>query len=109
MTRWVRTGWRDDGCDIVMSWKAGDDGWVTRSVELHGDQRVPMVAASLAECLEARDTDRIQGIQDYEATYGVLVEKPIDDWDFPHEDITAEEFDGIWRAARAELDQRRGG
>jgi hypothetical protein len=121
MTRWVRTGWRDDGYDITTSWQPGDDGvviahwevgdhgWVTRSVELHGARRVPMVAASLAECLAARDTGRIEDVQEYEAAYGVLVEKPIADWDFPHEDITAEEFDDIWRAARAELDQRRGG
>lgn len=66
-----------------------------------------MVAASLAECLAARDTGRIQDIPTYEATYGVLVEKPIDDWDFPHEDIAPEEFEEIWQAARAELDQRQ--
>lgn len=119
MTRWVRTGWRDDGYDIhsswdpgddgvvIAHWEVGDDGWVTRSVELHGDDRVPMVAASLEECLAARDTGRIQDVQAYEATYGVLVEKPVDDWDFPHEDIAPDEFEEIWQAARAGLDQRQ--
>jgi hypothetical protein len=37
MSRWVRSYWDEE--DITYVWEIGDDGWVTRSVELIGAER----------------------------------------------------------------------
>lgn len=40
-------------------------------------------------------------IRAYEPPFGVVPERPIDRWGFPHEQISASEFDSEWLAARA--------
>jgi len=54
--------------------------------------------------MRERGTGGIQAVQAYEAHYGVLVEKPIDNWDFPHTDITEAEFERIWTDSRRLLE-----
>jgi hypothetical protein len=75
-------------------------------VELIGAERRPQTAAALDEVIRERDTGSIQAVRVYEARYGVLVEKPIDDWAFPHEDVTQAEFEQVWADARRALTAR---
>jgi hypothetical protein len=104
MSRWVRSYWDEE--DITYVWEIGDDGWVTRSVELIGAERRPQTAAALDEVIRERDTGSIQAVRAYEARCGVLVEKPIDDWAFPHEDVTQAGFERVWADARRALTAR---
>jgi len=103
-SRWVRSYWDEE--DITYVWEIGDDGWVTRSVELIGAERLPQTAAALDEVIRERDTGSIQAVRAYEGRYGVLVERPIDDWAFPHEDVTRAEFERVWADARRALTAR---
>jgi hypothetical protein len=103
MTRWLRCEWDEDECEIHALWEVDDDGWMTRSVELRGREERPEVAASLDVWMRELDAGRIQA---YQARYGVLVEKPITEWDFPHSNVTAEEFETVWQSARRELQSR---
>jgi hypothetical protein len=79
MTRWVRSHWDEE--DVTFIWEVGDDGWVTRGVELIGPELTPQAAAALDEWMRALEAGRVQ---QYQATYGQLVEAPIESWDFPH-------------------------
>ena len=63
-------------------WEVGEGGWVTRSVELVGDDH-PRTAAALDEVVRERDSGGVEAVTDYEARYSVLMEKPIVDWNFP--------------------------
>jgi hypothetical protein len=54
--------------------------------------------------LHARDTDGLSAVQAYEARYGMVPEKPIHDWSFPHEDIGEHEFEQIWSQARSAVE-----
>lgn len=101
MARWVRSYWDQE--DTTFIWEVGDDGWVTRSVELVGPDRSPRTAAALDEVIHQRDLGGIPAVQAYEARYGVLVDQPIDVWDFPHEDITPAEFEQVWAQSRRAL------
>ena len=83
VTGWVRSHWDEE--DAHYYWEVGDDGWVTRSVELHGPEQRPEVAAALDEGMRELDAGQVR---QYQARYGVLVEKPIADRGFPHEDLT---------------------
>ena len=107
MLRWIRTGWSADedpgDRGVTALWEVGADGWTLRSVELVGPDRRPRAAAALDEVVRERDHGDIRG---YEARYGVLPEARITDWQFPHEHITAEEFEQTWRAARQALGPR---
>lgn len=104
MPKWVRSYWDEE--DTTYVWEVGEDGWVTRSIELVGPGLRPQTAATLDEVMRERDTGGIQAVQAYERRYGVLVEKPIDDWDFPHEDIAEEEFERVWVEARRALEAK---
>lgn len=75
-------------------------------VELIGAERRPQTAAALDEVIREQDIGSIQAVRVYEARYGVLVEKPIDDWAFPHEDVTQAEFEQVWADARRALTAR---
>src|SRR5215472_1291486 len=86
MPRWVRSYWDEE--DITFLWEVRDDGWIARAVELAGPKRRPQAAAALDELLRTRDTGGIRAVQAYETRYGVVSDKPIEDWDFPHEDIS---------------------
>jgi hypothetical protein len=101
MPGWVRSYW--DGEDITFLWEVRDDGWIARSVELVGPELRPQAAAALDEVMRARDTGGIQAVQAYEASYGAAPEKPVEDWDFPHEDISQPDFERAWAEARQAL------
>jgi hypothetical protein len=68
-------------------WEAGEGGKVTRLVELVGDDRCPRIAAALDEVVRERDSGGVEAVTEYEARYGVLMEKPIVAWSYPHEDM----------------------
>lgn len=76
MTRWVRRYWDED--DAWYYFEIGPDGWMTRQVVLHGPQREPTVAASLAGWQRELAAGRNQ---EYLARYGVLADQPITEWD----------------------------
>lgn len=104
MTTWLRSLW--DVEDVTFLWEVGDDGWVTRSLELVGPQRRAQAAAALADVVRARDEGGIGAVQAYEARYGVVPEKPLDEWDscFPHEVISQSDFERAWAESRQALD-----
>ena len=102
MTRWVRSYWDEE--DVTFLWEIGNDGWVTRSVELVGPERRVRAAAALDGVTRARDTGGITAVQAYERHYGVVPEKPVDDWDFPHEVISQSEFERGWMGSRQSLE-----
>jgi hypothetical protein len=97
MTRWFRCHWAEEGTWFYL--EADADGWVTRQVELRGPLGKPVAAACLAEWEAAR---RAGTLADHEATFGGTAEIPVGEWD-GHEprDLTAEEFEAVWLAARA--------
>jgi hypothetical protein len=101
MTRWIRSYWDEE--DITFFWEVGDDGWITRHVELAGPDERPQAATSLVEWMSELDAGRIQ---EYQATYGVLADQPIEDWNFPHEDLTHDEYEVIWVRARQAMESR---
>lgn len=101
MPKWIRSYWDEEG--ITFLWEVGDDGWVTRSVELAGPEHRPRTAASLDEVLRARDTGGLPAVQAYERLYGVAPEKPITEWDFPHAEIDQATFESSWADARRAL------
>ena len=103
--RWLKAYWHDD--DISYFVEADEDGWVLRQVELRGSDETPRVATALAEWPDAM-RDGLAAVQAYEAKYGALAEKPISDWnDFPGVAIARDEFETVWRRARAHLDRVR--
>lgn len=103
MPRWIRSYWDEE--DVTFVWEVADDGWIQRSVEQVGPERNPRSAAALAEVIAARDAGGISAVQAYEASHGLLPDQPIDDWAFPHEDITESEFERDWDAARSALER----
>ncbi|MGW1955936.1 hypothetical protein ACWCPI_24855 [Streptomyces sp. NPDC001920] len=77
-----------------------DTAQVLRQISLRGPERVPVVAADLAELALARQTCGEWGAQLYEAVYGLpargpLVEPP------DARQVDAREFDLTWGRARA--------
>jgi hypothetical protein len=102
MTTWLRSHWDEE--DVTFLWEVGDDGCVTRSVELVGPERRVRAAAVLDEVVRAKDTGGIAAVQAYETRYGVVPEKPIDDWDFPHEVISQGDFERVWAESRQRLE-----
>src|SRR5687768_15288031 len=103
--KWICSQWDEE--DITFLWEVGDEGGVTRSVELVGPERRPQAAAALDEVLHARDTGGIRAVQAYETRYGVVPETPVQEWDpgFPHEDISQSLFERAWAASREELER----
>ena len=102
MPTWVCSYWDEE--HVTFLWEVRDDGWVSRSVELGGKDGHPQAAAALDEVLHARDSGGVPAVQAYEARYGRPPEKPIDDWDFPHEDISQSEFERAWAESRKALE-----
>ena len=96
---WVRSYWDEE--DTTFVWEVGDDGWVTRHIELVGPDLQPRAAAALDEWKRELDAGRIQK---YQQRYGGLADQPITDWDFPHTEITAAEFEKIWSYSREVLE-----
>ncbi|MCE9576300.1 MAG: hypothetical protein K8W52_24335 [Deltaproteobacteria bacterium] len=103
--RWLKAYWDDD--DVWFFFEADDYGWVLRQVELRGPDETPQVAAALAEWPDP-GRDGLEAVQAYEAKYGALADQPISAWnDFPGVAITRDEFETVWRRARAHLDRVR--
>lgn len=102
MPKWIRSYWDEE--DTTFLWEVGDDGWVTRSIELTGPEHRPQAAAALDEVLQARDTGGLPAVQAYERQYGVASEKPIVEWDFAHEEIDQAQFDRSWAEPRRSLE-----
>ncbi|MGW5190136.1 hypothetical protein ACWEOO_12830 [Kribbella sp. NPDC004138] len=100
MTRWIRSYCAEES--VTFLWEVGDDGWISRSVEFVGPDRRVQAAAALDEVMRARDMGGIPAVQAYESQYGVVPEKPIDDWDsdFPHVEISQSDFERAWTEAR---------
>src|SRR5262245_12016351 len=65
--RWLRSYWDEE--DGTFFCEADDDGWVLRQIELSGPDKIPAVAAALAERPDA-DRDGLAAVQAYEAKYG---------------------------------------
>lgn len=100
--RWLRSYWKDE--DILFHFELDEDGWVLRQVELQGPTQTVISAAALSEWPDA-DADGLVAVREYEARYGGLADQPLPtDLDFPHEDISCDEFEGVWRNARAILE-----
>ncbi|MCM1972543.1 hypothetical protein [Streptomyces sp. G1] len=90
MRRWFRSYWDEE--DTWFYFEIGDDGWVTRQVELQGAERRPVAAA--------RDTDP-------DARYGFTADAPVSEWEcYAPEALTAEQFENTWAAARHQLTAR---
>ncbi|OIJ25241.1 hypothetical protein [Nocardioides luteus] len=95
MPRWVRSYWDEE--DVTFLWEVADDGWITRSIELAGPGRKPQAAAALDEVVAASAAGGADAVRAYEARFGTAPEKPLDDWDFPHQAIDESEFEREWR------------
>ncbi|WP_207755829.1 hypothetical protein [Nonomuraea cypriaca] len=74
--QWFRAYWDDE--DIWFYLEVDAEGWVARQVELRGSDSMPIAAASLAEWQEAQSAERLG---QYEATYGMTAESPVQEWD----------------------------
>lgn len=86
--------------------EADENGVVLRQAELEGPKRKPIAAADYSDFPDAR-TDGADAVEEYTNRYGGLAIGAISSWepDFPHEEISAEEFEDVWRKARTELEQ----
>jgi hypothetical protein len=103
--RWLTSYFEDD--DVLFYFEFDEDGWVLRQVELEGPNRTPTTAAALSEWPDpAADGLDAQGA--YMARYGVVGDQPLGSWepDFPLEEISADEFEEVWRTARASLEEK---
>ncbi|MDQ3788663.1 MAG: hypothetical protein M3422_15645 [Actinomycetota bacterium] len=99
MARWVRSYWDEEDTWFVL--ELDSEGWVTRQVDLRGPTATPVTAASLSEWCRELDAGRIG---EYQATYGVLTEKPIEPAELVEfEEISAAEFERVWQHARRVL------
>jgi hypothetical protein len=81
---------------------------VTRHIEFQGPQKTPIAAASLSEWF----TELVAGrIQQYQARFGVVAEKPVaaDEID-DYEAVPVDVFERLWQEARSYLgDEGAGG
>ncbi|WP_109523343.1 MULTISPECIES: hypothetical protein [Nocardia] len=88
------------------------EGWPNRQVNLDGLDGLPSTAAALDEVMYARDHGGIAAVQAYDRKYGVVAEGNSADWDWDFEeasiaDISADEFERVWTAARYVLEHRQ--
>ena len=105
--RWLKSYWGEE--DVLFFFEFDEDGWVLRQVELRGPTRTPIAAAAMSEWPDPQ-TDGLDAIRAYTARYGGLADQPMSTWDadFPHEDISAEAFEDVWRKARSKLESAPG-
>lgn len=78
-------------------------GWVTRQVELQSSELTPIAAASLDEWQRAQQAG---GLAEYEKMFGVTAGLPISRWGHEADQLTAQEFEAVWDAARRALTAR---
>jgi hypothetical protein len=120
-SRWVRVEWDEpdligipveglDGSCMTLLYELSDDGVVLRAIELMGESGVPVGASSLAEFWQAQGYKWQAGtpaLVEYQKRYGGVPEGSEQDWgDYPHVEITREEFERVWRTSRQYLAQR---
>lgn len=87
VTRWFRSYWDEE--DTWFYFEVGDDGWVSRQIELKGPALRPIAAAT------AEDDD---------ARYGFTAESPVTDWvGHVEEPLTLLDFEAVWADARQRL------
>jgi hypothetical protein len=103
--RWLTSYFEDD--DILYYFEFDEDGWVLRQVELEGPNRTPITAAALSEWPDPV-VDGLDAQRAYMARYGAVGDQPLPsrEPDFPHEQISADEFERVWRKARASLEEK---
>jgi hypothetical protein len=102
--RWLKSYWGDE--DILFYFEFDEEGWLLRQIELQGPTRSPIAAAALSEWPDP-EADGLDAIRAYTARYGGLADQPMSEWDpdFPHEEISSEEFEEVWRTARNPLEE----
>ncbi|OLB80124.1 MAG: hypothetical protein AUI14_07870 [Actinobacteria bacterium 13_2_20CM_2_71_6] len=103
MPTYVRWYWPDD--DTWNYEELDADRWASRHVEVRAGDGTFVAAGSLAEVLAARDTGRIEAVQEYEARWGVVPsdafpEAPVE---WPLEPVSASEFETLWQEGRRHL------
>ncbi|WP_129766885.1 hypothetical protein [Streptomyces sp. L-9-10] len=87
MARWFRSYWDEE--DRWFYFEVGDDGWVSRQVELEGPALRPVEAASAGE-------DDVR--------YGFTAESPVTGWEgHVEEPLALREFEDVWATARRYL------
>jgi hypothetical protein len=87
VTRWFRSYWDEE--DTWFYFEVGDDGWVSRQVELEGPALRPVAAASAEE---------------NDARYGFTAELPVSEWGgHVEEPLARQDFEDVWAAARRDL------
>lgn len=104
---WIRA--YDGESDAWSYFELDDEEWALRHVHLQGLHRQPVTAASLAEVIELRDRGNLAVMAAYERQYGVLAEGTLRGWKEAHgaAEITRQEFESTWAAAREILDANR--
>lgn len=97
--RCVRRFWDEES--IWFYFELDEEGWVTRQIELQGPDRTPIAAASSSEWFTELDAGRIQ---QYEARFGGVADKPIAAEEIDHyEPVAAGAFEQLWETARGHL------
>jgi hypothetical protein len=100
MKRWVRRYWDEE--DIWFYFELNAEGWVLRQIEFLGPDGTPIAAAALREWFHELEAGRIQH---YQARYGVVAEKPIEDDEITdYEPVSAADFERMWVTARDHLE-----
>jgi hypothetical protein len=104
--RWFEAYWDEE--DVLFVFEADEDGSVLRQVELRGPDRIPAVAAALAEWPDV-NRGGSDAIRAYIEKYGELADQPTTEWgaDFRGVAIDRAEFERVWDRARAHLDAKR--
>ncbi|MEZ4410141.1 MAG: hypothetical protein R3A52_27240 [Polyangiales bacterium] len=99
----VRSYWDEE--DIDFYWEIDDEGWTVRHVAIVRATGFVQGAASLDEWNAAREAGTLDAYID---RYGRVAEGNVNTWDpdWPHDEITAEAYEAVWRDARATLDAR---
>ena len=102
MTYWMRCYWAED--DTWFYFEVDDEDMVVRQVELQGSDRVVTAASSVDEWQRAF---RAGSAAAYESSYGITADLRVSDWEgHVPEMMTAEEFEDVWTAARAQVTER---
>ncbi|WP_428936549.1 hypothetical protein [Streptomyces sp. ACT015] len=99
----------DGESDVWSYFELDDEEWALRHVDVQGLQRRPVTAASLAEVVEIRDGGDLSAMAAYERQFGVLAEGTLHGWQEADgaAEITRQEFESTWAAARETLDADR--